>query len=940
MKPEPLDLWALVERYDLSQASLDTLEAELRTQIPAYQLPAFESAEFETTWDAVMRRDELIRQLHRLKDELLQETAPLRIAGLGRLLAVAGRLLHDSPSRETAGYFFAGFRLWELDKYAEALPLLARAQELAGEDAEAATELCVAPGSLRAECLIHLHAYEEAARLAEDLVGRCRQEPTLQGYCVNNLVNLGWSRHESGKLQEALKAFREAKLRRRRLTAQDYAEQRVMEEAHQDLLHGLAARGARCYEEAFERLESARTGAKERNPALAAMALSEIGITWEFVGERSRGTEILRQAAREADTLERPRDAARWGLTALTPEALDECHGMDAYVQAVRLVLFGKKSDDEAALAKTLVLRAMEDARERRNLRLETMAQTLLAKLYLRAGCLNQALSAAKWNVRLAERLDDPTYQLHAWANLGDVHLRMDRVEKGEAALCRALEIGQRARAAASTMELRQSLGAGLAEVYEALGFCLATHWEADGQKVRDAQPEHLLELSQQARAANCAVWLATEAALRQARAEDLYPLLLQLRATEISIEAVALKGARGGFQHLFQEHEQRRQALRDAAAQRGLATFEAPVFSTAELAGSLRAGECLIDLFALRSGVGLVALEPSGRSRVHLALWPVNARLDFLRRWRTALQTKASADELLLLLQELEKRLFDALVNLLAETDATERLLLSPQCELALLPFWQLAERLPPIRISLVPGIAASKLLRLRPAAPAGRRFWWGDSTGSLVHAAKDLQARADFVPLPARLDEALKQLPDAEVLHFGCHSEFHERDPYHSGVVAERSRKPRPGPFAGRSQYGEELLTVAEVAATLHLPGSRLVTLAGCSTGLPRQHPASEQTGLPVAFLIAGARNVVASLWPVNDGAASVLMQLFYESLSVGNHQTPAVALAQARKALRQMPRSEVLARLRSSAGVPLRERPYDGPQYHLAFAHFGVE
>jgi tetratricopeptide (TPR) repeat protein len=940
MNTEPLDLWNFVERYDQSQAPLDTLEAELRAGIAAYQLPAPESADFETVRKSVMmRRDELARQLYRLKDELFQEMAPLRIAGLGRLLAAAWRLLRDNPSGEAGCCFFAGFRLWELDKYAEALPLLARAQELAGDDAEASTELYMAPGSLRVECLIHLHAYEEAARQAEDLVRRSRKEETLQGYCVNNLVNLGWARHESGKLPEALQAFREAQTRRRGLTAQDYAEQRVMAEARQDLLHGLAARGSRAYEEAFERLESARAGARESNPALAAMALSEIGITWEFVGERSRGMEILGQAAREAERLERPHDAARWGLTPLTPEALEKCRGMDAYVQAVRLALFGSNSDQEHALARKLVLRALEDAREKRNLRLETIAQTLLARLYLRAGRLYQALSAQEWNVTLAERLDDPAYQLQAWANLGDIHLRMDRVEKGEVALRKALEIGQKARAMASTMELRQALGAGLTEVYESLGFCLATHWEANGQKVRDAQPEELLELSQQARAANCAAWLATEAALRQAEAEDLYPLLLSLRATEVSIEAAALKGARGGFQQLFQEHEQRRQALREAAAGRGLATLEPPVFSTSELATSLHAGECLIDLFALRSGVGLVALEPNGRAQVRLAPWPVEARLDFLRRWRTALRTAAGADDLLPLLHELERVLLDALVGLL--TDAPERLLLCPQCELSLLPFWQLAERLPGIRISLVPGVGASKLLRLRPAAAAGRRLWWGDSTGSLVHAAKDLQARADFVPLPANLEESLPQLADAEILHVGSHGEFHERDPYHSGVVAQRARKPRPGPFAGRSRYGEEMLTVAEVAATLHLPGCRLVTLAGCSTGLPRQHPASEQTGLPVAFLIAGARNVVASLWPVNDGAASLLMQLFYESLSVAQtQQTPSVALARARTALRRMPRPEVLARLGSSAGVPLRERPYDAPQHHLAFAHFGVE
>lgn len=78
-----------------------------------------------------------------------------------------------------------------------------------------------------------------------------------------------------------------------------------------------------------------------------------------------------------------------------------------------------------------------------------------------------------------------------------------------------------------------------------------------------------------------------------------------------------------------------------------------------------------------------------------------------------------------------------------------------------------------------------------------------------------------------------------------------------------------------------------------------TELVVLSACDTGRGKLERGEGTVGLTRSFLAAGARRVVASLWPVADASTSALMQRFYEEL-LDRGRAPDDALARARREL----------------------------------------
>lgn len=94
--------------------------------------------------------------------------------------------------------------------------------------------------------------------------------------------------------------------------------------------------------------------------------------------------------------------------------------------------------------------------------------------------------------------------------------------------------------------------------------------------------------------------------------------------------------------------------------------------------------------------------------------------------------------------------------------------------------------------------------------------------------------------------------------------------------------------------------LLTASEVAS-LDLDAD-LTVLSACSTGAGESLPGEGVLGMGRAFLVAGSRGVLVSLWPVDSAATEALMVLFYRYHRAGLDAPRALQLA--KRELRTQP------------------------------------
>ncbi len=90
---------------------------------------------------------------------------------------------------------------------------------------------------------------------------------------------------------------------------------------------------------------------------------------------------------------------------------------------------------------------------------------------------------------------------------------------------------------------------------------------------------------------------------------------------------------------------------------------------------------------------------------------------------------------------------------------------------------------------------------------------------------------------------------------------------------------------------------IATAMTLSTLDLTNTQLVVLSACDTGLGKIENAEGVVGLPKAFIQAGAKNIIMSLWSVNDAKTATLMKKFYHHLHKDKKQNYSEALRKAK-------------------------------------------
>ena len=167
---------------------------------------------------------------------------------------------------------------------------------------------------------------------------------------------------------------------------------------------------------------------------------------------------------------------------------------------------------------------------------------------------------------------------------------------------------------------------------------------------------------------------------------------------------------------------------------------------------------------------------------------------------------------------------------------------------------------------------------------------------------------------------EDNLKKIQSPDILHIATHGYFltnndtsktkqsianlidenYKNDSYlKSGLLLAGAQNTLNGKQPESKNNG---ILTAEEAKSLNLKDTELVVLSACETGLGDNLVGEGVIGLQRAFMIAGAKSVIMSLWSVSDEKTQELMTLFYTNW-IKNNMSKEEALYQAKIEMKKL-------------------------------------
>jgi CHAT domain-containing protein len=167
------------------------------------------------------------------------------------------------------------------------------------------------------------------------------------------------------------------------------------------------------------------------------------------------------------------------------------------------------------------------------------------------------------------------------------------------------------------------------------------------------------------------------------------------------------------------------------------------------------------------------------------------------------------------------------------------------------------------------------------------------GEDFAPLMNSRREVDSIAALFPAPSRtVFEGAESRPSKyssagpanfSFIHFAVHATANRASPLDSSLILTR-------------EGNKYALTAREIS---NIPvNASLVTLSACRSAGARAYSGEGLVGLTWAFLQAGAHNVIAGLWDVDDASTSLLMSQMYADLA--RNATPEDALRTAQLGL----------------------------------------
>lgn len=264
----------------------------------------------------------------------------------------------------------------------------------------------------------------------------------------------------------------------------------------------------------------------------------------------------------------------------------------------------------------------------------------------------------------------------------------------------------------------------------------------------------------------------------------------------------------------------------------------------------------------------------------------------DAVRGFRKAIEERQDDVE------QLARAMYDRLIRPVKGLEATGNLLIVPHGILHYVSFGALHDGkdywLASRSLRFLPSASVVGFLESPVQAGPPRRLLaignpdLGDARFDLPSAQKEVEAISAMVPESLALvrgrateTEFRQVAANYRYLHIASHGEYNADNALQSRLLLAKDAA-NDGSLTTDELYNLQL-------------DADMVTLSACETGLGTVLTGDDVVGLTRGFLYAGAANVVASLWQVDDDATTLLMRNFYSRLDAGRPKRHALREAQ---------------------------------------------